>query len=29
MTGEYAPEDFKKAYREEPLKNIKTVIDWG
>jgi threonine dehydrogenase-like Zn-dependent dehydrogenase len=29
MTGEYAPEDFKKAYAEEPLKNIKTVIHWG
>lgn len=29
MTGEYAPGDFKKAYAEEPLKNIKSVIYWG
>lgn len=29
MTGEYTPGDFKKAYAEDPLKNIKTVIDWG
>lgn len=28
INAEFAPADFKKAYREDPLKNIKTVIDW-
>lgn len=28
MTGAFAPADYLSAYREEPSKNIKTVIDW-
>lgn len=29
VTREFAPADYLKAYREDPLKNIKTVIRWG
>ena len=29
ITGRFAPADYLKAYRQEPLKSIKTVIDWG
>jgi hypothetical protein len=29
ISAGFAPADFKKAYREDPLKSIKKVIDWG